>query len=286
MTQELSLNDLRAGDVLLSLGFGPVSQLIAWFGDSIYSHVALVVDDKQLIEAATSGVRYVALAERIRDVAQMQFIDVYRPSDNAGHKPTKVMLDAMRERAAFYNQTPYATDNLVQLGVASAVRNKMPDRPGIRLVIRMILNKILQDDPTNVVCSELVYRCLAEAKVKNLTPLKPTIMVSSPLHSPFPEIDVPEFIREVEHILGKPVLSIFATAPSNSEEMEEQADELEGLFAQVRNKLTKTPPLLKTSMKSLVPIVPDPNPKTILPVDLETSPNLRLLGRLRLQAAE
>ena len=51
------------------MGRGQLSKLIAWVGDSAYSHAAMVIGNGELIEAATKGVRHASLAERTRMVA-------------------------------------------------------------------------------------------------------------------------------------------------------------------------------------------------------------------------
>src|SRR5690606_2207004 len=56
-TPTLPAAELRTGDVLLMMGEGPLSDLIAWASDSIYSHAAIVADAGDLIEASTAGVR-------------------------------------------------------------------------------------------------------------------------------------------------------------------------------------------------------------------------------------
>ena len=61
----LPVAELRTGDVLLMMGEGPLSDLIAWASDSIYSHAALVADAGDLVEASTVGVRRYPLATRL-----------------------------------------------------------------------------------------------------------------------------------------------------------------------------------------------------------------------------
>ena len=77
---DLDPSGLLPGDFGLTLGRSQISKLIAWAGDSLYSHAFLVFDQNQLIEAAPGGVRFVQIAQRMREPSLLLF-DVYRPSN-------------------------------------------------------------------------------------------------------------------------------------------------------------------------------------------------------------
>jgi hypothetical protein len=85
----LQVQDLEAGDVLLHMGRGELSKLIAWVGDSQYSHAAVVIDETQLMEAAASGVRLASLVQRTAMIANFHYVDVFRPTRPTWVNPTR-----------------------------------------------------------------------------------------------------------------------------------------------------------------------------------------------------
>ncbi|MGB0133334.1 hypothetical protein [Dokdonella sp.] len=157
----LKIDVLQPGDVLLHMGTGELSKLIAWVGDSAYSHAAMVIEDAQLIEAAASGVRHASLAERTQMGAHFHFIDVFRPlRPTPGDNKSRAALLAATNR---YLGVPYPMTSLITLGIACAVRNKIPGDQRLRRFVRMALDVVIANDSSQVVCSELVYRGFDEA---------------------------------------------------------------------------------------------------------------------------
>ena len=141
----LPADALRTGDVLLMLGEGPLSELIAWASDGPYSHAALVADGGDLIEAATAGVRRYPLATRLADQANYHYIDAMRmhapqgpldPADGA----------AVLAKAVALLGTPYPIDQLALFGAIMAVRGKWPEHPWGRLLVRVALDHALPQD--------------------------------------------------------------------------------------------------------------------------------------------
>ncbi|WP_240125426.1 hypothetical protein [Thermomonas alba] len=257
---------LRAGDVLLMRGLGPVSDLIAWFGDSTYSHAALMVDAQTLVEAALPTSRTVLLQTRLAQADAYAFIDVYRPTRADGTPLRDADRQAIARAGGALTGVAYPLDGLLQLAVVAALRNRIPADAGLRWLLRMLIDHLLTFDPTHMVCSELVYTALRDAG------LPPTLIVSAQLDLPLPPIDVPALIEEwrAAHAHAHTLTLDAASAPIG-------ADETAAAFARLR-AARGLQPMQSLGMSSL----PAPNPANVLPVDLETSPQLRRLGRLAL----
>lgn len=259
---------LRPGDVLLMRGIGPVSDLIAWCGDSTYSHCAVMVDGTTFVEAATPVSRRVALADRLTQGAYYDFIDVLRPTRASGEPLDDTERAAIAQGAIDCLDVPYPMDALLQLAVFATLRNRIPADAGVRWLLRQLVEHLIANDPAQMVCSELVYRaCLA-------ADLPPAVIVSAQLDLPFPKIDVAELIREWRDASGKTSATLAAPTPDTTSVASEDA--LVESFARLRATRTTTVAALG------MPPVRRPVPRDVLPVDLETSPQLRRLGRLPL----
>lgn len=274
----LDASDVRPGDLLLHLGKSQISALVAWFGDAIYSHIAIMADAGEFIEAAPGGARRVPLARRLAQVNDYHFIDLYRPTARGGRVAEAAQIEAVIRRASHYLGSPYPFDLLAQLGVISALRGRLPENNLARWVIRLAIDAAMERDASRVMCSEIVYRALAEAATTPAGAMAPAIVVSAPLLLPFPEIDVAKLIKELEAMVkskSNGALLGFTHAPPLDERHSDTA--LASDYAKLREHLGEAP---RKSMDVIV--VPNPNPKTVSPADLERSPNMRLVGRLRL----
>jgi hypothetical protein len=271
MTPFIDPATLRPGDVLLMRGIGPVSDLIAWFGDSTYSHAAVLVDDGMLIEAAAPVSRRVPLATRLTQGAYYDFIDVLRPTRASGEPLDDAERAAIVQGAVDCLDVPYPLDALLQMAVFATLRNRIPADAGVRWLLRELVEHLIADDPSHMVCSELVYRSFLAAD------LAPALIVSAQLDLPFPKIDVAELIREWREASGKTHAAL--AAPSPDPTMGASEDALTESFARLRASRT-------TAVATLgMPPVLRPSPRDVMPVDLETSPQLRRLGRLPLTVA-
>ncbi|WP_241688262.1 hypothetical protein [Pseudoxanthomonas composti] len=297
---------LLPGDVLLMLGDGPLSALIAWCGDSVYSHAALVADNGELIEAAASGVRRYPIAQRLQDDKNFGFIDGFHTLAHDGQALDAADRAAIVAHAQSLIGTPYPLDSLATLGVIVAIRGKLPQHRLARLLVREALDHLVRNNPSHMVCSELVFRALAECDVQPLGRLAPTIVITPPTHLPFPEIDWVALLEEVGPLLwpkSKLKLALAAATPVDAaagvvDEAavapgEDLADEaLMQHVAQARAVLglQPAPPSLATDavgakMAAAGPADdPRPNPKLVTPQDLAATPDHVALGRL-MQAA-
>lgn len=271
----LEASDVRPGDLLLHLGKSQISALVAWFGDAIYSHIALMTSGAEFIEAAPGGARKVPLARRLAQVNDYHFIDLYRPSARGGRIAKAEQIDAVLRRADQYLGSPYPFDLLAQLGVISALRGRLPENNLARWVIRLAIDAAMGRDASRVMCSEIVYRALAEAATEPAGAMAPTIVVSAPLLLPFPEIDLAKLLKELEAMIKTEHLSALA-ADSKLDARHSDAA-IAADYAALRAQLGDLP-----GKSGDVIIVPNPNPKTVSPADLERSPSVRLVGRLRL----
>lgn len=261
--------DLLPGDVLLHMGRGELSKLIAWVGDSAYSHAAMVIGNGELIEAATKGVRHASLAERTRMAAAFDYVDAYRPLRPTPRDTGEIA--ALLAAADVYLGRPYPMTSLLTLGIVCAVRNKIPGDERLHQALRMALDLVVQDDPSRVVCSELVYRGYAEAVTKPPQALRLPITHRASQATPLPKIDLVALALECleDYQRANPKGALRAVAAHA---------ELPELLAQARSTLGIG------GLQASGAGASAPNPKTVLPADLEFSTGLRKLGRLPLAA--
>lgn len=260
----LDPEQLRAGDVLQHLGRGDLSTLIAWVGDSRYSHSALVADGDALVEAAPAGVRRVPLAERAGHTAAYHYIDVYRPLQPVGQQGLAAVVAATDP----YLGTPYPMTSLLLLGLVCTLRNKLPREPALRVLLRDALDQVIKRDTGQVVCSELVWRAFDEAASTPAQAWRLPVVDHPWQDTPFPDVDIPRLLREVYG-----TAAVDAQLAAAREQLDHGA--LESQLAAARAALGLD--ALQTAGAAS-----DPNPRLVLPGDLEHSPGLRCVGRLRM----
>jgi hypothetical protein len=277
MTSFIDPAQLRPGDVLLMKGIGAVSDLIAWFGDSSYSHAALMIEGGAFVEAALPVSRRVLLADRLRQADHYDFIDVYRPTQSSGKPLEGTQRDAIARAASALLGVNYPLNAMLQMAVFAGLRNRIPADKSLRWLLREILDYLITQDPKHMVCSELVYIALRDAKQA------PALIISAQLDLPLPQINLVELIREWLRAQGKDKAALEALATDALPEASE--DELVERFRQLQAQRGGVEAKRELSVAALgMPPVLNANPKNVLPVDLETSPQLRLMGRLPLEA--
>lgn len=268
MTPFVDPTTLRAGDVLLMRGIGPVSDLIAWCGDSTYSHCAVMVDGDTFVEAATPTSRRVTLAARLAQGAYYDFIDVLRPTRADGEPLDDAERGAIARGALALLDVPYPMDALLQLALFATLRNRVPADARVRALLRGLVDHLTTHDPSHMVCSELVYRAFLAAE------LAPALVVSARLDLPLPKIDVAELIREWHDAKGGGAATLAAVAVTTTDDVDP---------ATLAAAYTALRPGGGPAAGALgMPPVRHPVPRDVMPVDLETSPQLRRLGRLPL----
>jgi hypothetical protein len=275
---------LRPGDILLHRTRGEISKLVAWAGNSPYSHAAIVYDDENLAEAMSAGVRKFRLADRLGDEMRKEFdfIDAYRgtgrPDGLAGPA-----MDAVRAVADKYMGRPYPLHELWYLGLVCAIRDKIPLSNEVKEFLRVVTDAFIDHDPAQQVCSEFVYRCYAEAQTA--PSLKPTIVVATGAEEPFPSIDLWKLWQEYEEAKsrGEPHAEAAAArmppeaAPPASEAVSDET--LRANYAAIRERLGIGGAAAARAVDAPV-VDADPNPRTILPADLQNSPDFKPLGRV------
>lgn len=274
----IPVRDVRAGDLLLSLGEGNLSALLAWNGDSAYSHAALVLNDGNLIEATTRGVSISPVADRPSD-AKIVFTDVYRPVTQDGNPRTVDEMQTVASFARQFDQLPYAMDSLKQLAIFVSVRNHIPKDPMARWIIRVALDHLDTDDRTSLTCTELIYRSFDEAPTSPANALRPVIVVQPRRKLPFPKIDWIALRKEIRPMLrgSKSAQSTKTESADTDPGIEPQV--LKTRMRNIRRKLDAGPSTSKSGERNWI----HPNPSAIgtIPLDFETSPSFRVLGRLR-----
>ncbi|MGJ4729586.1 hypothetical protein [Luteimonas sp. SDU101] len=301
----LPVAELRTGDVLLMMGEGPLSDLIAWASDSIYSHAALVADAGDLVEASTVGVRRYPLATRLADQAHYHFIDALRMEGPDG------ALDqadgaAVLARALGMLGTPYPVDQLALFGAIMAVRGKWPEHPWGRLLVRVAFDHALPEQAGRMVCSEVVYRAYAECAVLPPGRLAPVIVVGPRGTTPFPEIDWKALFDEIWPLLQpegqvrlQPArLRLNALRSGELQALHAEADALPGI-SDAELEAARQAVLGQGALRAATAsdaalqaldgdgtVIPDPNPRLVSPQDLRASPSLRWLGRLMQRGAD
>lgn len=294
----LPATGLRTGDVLLMLGEGPLSELIAWASDSIYSHAALVADAGDLIEASTAGVRRYPLATRLADQAHYHFIDALRMHAPQGPLDAADGAAVLAQAVAMLG-SPYPVDQLALFGAIMAVRGKWPEHRWGRLLVREALDHALPQDTGQMVCSEVVYRAYAECAVAPAGRLAPVIVVGPRGTTPFPDIDWKALFDEIWPLLHPQGQARLQPARLRLNAL--RSGELDGLHAQTdvvpaisdaELESARQAVLGRAGLLAAAPadaaarvdgddtVVPHPNPRLVSPQDLAASPSLSLLGRL------
>ncbi len=285
--------DLRTGDVLLMMGEGPLSELIAWASDGAYSHAAIVADAGDLIEATTGGVVRTPLRARLADRDHYRFIDAVRM--DGGHGPGLEPADAaaVLARAASLLGMPYPVDELALFGVIMAVRGKWPRHALGRLLVRVALDHALPDDTGRVVCSEVVYRAYAECTAEPAGRLAPVIVVGERGTAPFPDIDWKRLLEQLWPLLGPRDRQALEPARTALLAGTEDGAGLPGLpvvgddeLEAARRAALERAGLLAgeggraARLDDPGTVVPDPNPRLVSPQDLAASPSFVPLGRV------
>lgn len=295
MPDSIQPSDVRPGDVLLHMGRGEISKLIAWASDSSYSHAAWVLDAETVAESVSVGVRKTPFAARAVDATDFSLIDVLRFGGQQGGLDAAA-LKALQARAERFMGAQYPLDELFELGVVCALRSKLDWPEWARWLLRIALDHVIQTDPARMVCSEFIYRCFAEADTAPPGRLRPRIEVLDSPPTPFPHINWIALWEEYEAARGRSANRALPAAPSQNmaRDLATPASAAEpsapdaaiaDRAAQVRERRAALYPPAARGLNAVREIEdPWPNPATITPADLANSPSFGMLGRL-LQSA-
>lgn len=292
MPDPIDLSAVRPGDVLLHMGRGEISKLIAWASDSGYSHAALVFDPQTVAEAVSVGVRKTDLGERAVDRGDFTVIDVLR-FGGAGAGLDPAALSALQAQVNAFIGAPYPLDELFELGVVCALRSKLDWPEPAKWFLRVVLDHVIHTDPGRMVCSEFVYRSFAEAATAPAGRLRPRIEVIAQAPTPFPHIDWLALLKEYEEARHRSPSRALPPAPTSSAVQGLQAraippaattpdTDIAAQAEQIRSLRAGHALRGVTSMAAIED--PWPNPATVTPADLANSPSFGRVGRL-LQSA-
>jgi hypothetical protein len=256
---------LRAGDVLLSYGNSRISNIIRLIDGGHYSHGALF-DGTDIVEAGLRGVVRTPLETEIQVQA---YVDAYRFHSDGGDPlaPPDWPADPIVARAHYYldKGTPYADNQLYLVG--ALILLKRPFNRVEKAALQAVLKEVFElykciasgGEAKSVVCSELVYRSFYEALPARKYAL--TIRGAfAPLQAGPLDFETPLASQD---------------AYTLDAEYQDLLDQSEALFHQF-NPPPSPPPLTAASVVA---------PEMVSPHDLERSPNLRRIGRLRKNAS-
>jgi len=271
----IPVKDLRPGDLLLHYSKGEISKLIQWVSDSDYSHVAMVFEPGLLAEAISGGVGFDhSLAKRAADTINFHRIDAARPT-----RPDPLpaaALQRLQDSAKALKGSKFALNQMFELGLICAVKNKAPPDIATKKLVTWILETLVPQDPQRLVCSEFVYLAFHGAKVPELDPV---ITVQTRARRPFPKIDWVALWREYEHASGQhaPAIAADTTALSSVTVPDHIAN---AVTLRYQAAVTHTSNLLRPGLHSGAGDLHSPatNPEIVLPQDLAGSPTFRVLG--------
>lgn len=282
--QAIGIGALQEGDILLMMGEGPLSDLIAWASDGVYSHAAIVAGDGELIEASLGGVRRYPLERRLAESEHFHFIDAWRPHDGHGQPFGAGELALVGGHAATMLGLPYPVDQLALLGVVMAVRGKWPEHALLRRLVRIALDHALPARSPGMVCSEVVYRAWAECAVEPRGRIAPAIVAGKRGSAVLPPIDWKRLLEEFGPLLfpkqagrlraaGELDPAALARDPDAPTD-----DALEQARQEVLSRLGHAG-LMRTAAPGAL-ARHQPNPRLVSPQDLANSPATVCIGRL------
>ncbi|AOY60072.1 MULTISPECIES: hypothetical protein [Desulfococcus] len=266
--RQMDMSEVKAGDVLLSYGDGWISDVIRLVDGGDYSHAAFF-DGNNIVEA---GLRGVVVTPLESEVAAQKYVDVYRFKSDSG-SPFSLPdwpVEPVIERAHYYfdKGTKYADNQLYLVGVLIVVR-KLPYGRVEKAVLRAVLDMIFKlfkriaegRETKSVVCSELVYRSFYEAVPEK----KYGLSIKGAL-APFKgRLD-----SLVENESGEDDL--------HDAEIEETIRRIERTYWEIRPELAASKDEIHTLLKAGNPLVAA---EMVSPHDLQISPNLEKIGRVR-----
>jgi hypothetical protein len=269
----IQLKDLRPGDLLLHSSKGEISKLIMWASDSDYSHIAMVFEPNLIAEAISSGVHFdTPLEPRIKDAEDHFYkIDAMRPL-GAGDPLPPGALRALQDRGRTLKDAKFALNQLFELGLICAARNKVPPSKVVKWVLSQVIEHMVEVDPARLLCSEFIYLVFHNAV--SVPGLDPTIESPDRKNRPFPaDLDVLVLLAEYWKA-RKAGVNLVAAVPASLLEVGGLAEDVVdkkflAAIAIVRKRLLAA---------QVGPAQPKPKPDLIQPQDFAESPSFVLLG--------
>lgn len=265
---EIDMREVKAGDVLLSYGDGWISDVIRLVDGGLYSHAAFF-DGGSIVEAGLRGVVSTPLE---REVVAQKYVDVYRfkSDNNMNFSFPDWPVGPVVQRARYYLEkgTKYADNQLYLVGVLILIR-KLPynrvEKAVLRAVIDMVFKlfkRIFEGKETkSVVCSELVYRSFYEA----IPEKKYGLTIKGTLAPITVRLDS---IVENESLESYPL----------DEELNQMIEQAEQMYWKINPELAPSKHEIHSLLKAGNPLV---SAEMVSPHDLQLSPNLELIGRIK-----
>lgn len=276
---QVPASELRPGDLLLHASTGEISKLIQWASDSDYSHIAMVFAPGLIAEARSAGVLF---AERIEARVQglgtaFHFIDVMRPkTPNPLPEP---VLQALQESAQAMKDADFALNQMLQLGLICALRNKMPGGSLAQGLVARILDRLVRQDPSKLVCSEFIYLAYAQAQTQPPGLLKPVITRAPLPNRPWPsDFNLWGLLQEYQDAKEAPTDAVVeeVTALAAMAAFEKSAAAFDSLALQARVLSARGATLLHAAKATAAQV----NPELTLPQDFRDSPSFEFIGTL------
>lgn len=276
MTRELTVADLQPGDLLLSKARTEIGKLIAWVGDTDYSHAAVVFSRDDLVEATPPKVRLASLADRAAQGDKLEHLDVFRPRTLHDRPLDDTNLAALQMAGNTHVGKSYAASLLPFIAISGAIRNKTTDDERLRFLLKLIIDAVMPSDADALICTELAYRVYdAGGYTKDYSHLKPVLIPVPPQHPAWPGIDLVRLYLEIRELLGDR-MRLLADAPPGTA----TARELQDSYDRAMSRLGLGLGLGQGATRLL-----GTNPKAVILIDLEHSPTFSRLGRLKLTNA-
>lgn len=274
---EIGVNDLKAGDVLLSYGDGFISDAIRLIDGGKYSHAALF-DGSKIVEAGLRGVVHTPLE---LEIGAQKYVDAYRFQSDTGMPlaPPDWPADPVIQRAHYYLEkgTRYADNQLYLVGVLIVLKRltfSRVEKAVMQALLAMVfkLFKRIADggEVKSVVCSELVYRSFYEA----LPEKKYGLTIKGAFAALQASVDS-DFDSLLQNDSG-PALNDAAQPYELDPEYQDLLEQTENLYRQIEPGLFA--PERQDLLEAASPFVAA---EMVSPHDLQRSPNLKLIGRLR-----
>lgn len=275
----------KAGDILLMMSTDELSKLIAWFGDSPYSHSALMVSEGLLMESIAQGITETQLKDLVRPDFNIKYVDVYRLLDHEGDFFDASQQLAILSSARQFIGIPFEFGKLIQIGVLAAVRQKIPANAIIRRLLRLAFDHVLANSGKAMTCSQFVYTSLLRADVATSPSVIPRIVHSAPSGLPFPtDIDWLELVKEIKALLPEHEQlenANWLNHEIGDDEISQLSDAtLQQKVAEVRFALgLSVIDEMRNASHVIGDIIDNPNPKLVTPGDLFASPDHIAQGR-------
>lgn len=263
-------NVLQAGDILLSCGTEALSMLIKRLDGGDYSHSA-VYDGEYAVDATSKGV---VRRDLKQDMDVQWYVDAYRwhspsPGDIDLGEPSYPYEPVITRNTAIVDaKTQFAYDELLMAGLVIAV-SKQPDDEWLRTAVRLLLSRV----------QEWVHDHITSKPPTQSMTCAETVAVS------FDEAEKSKYEIAIEIDKSRDYGVIARARPTTPAAVVTQTfssyDDVRQGYA---DAIAAASPDMQRALKAALdagrgmPIkIP---PGCVTPRDLQTSPNLRLIGRL------